>query len=409
VISISWPLAVLNALLALLAVPTGTLAQNPECAASGQNAEHGKALIEEGRRLRAEGRLQSAEAVLARAVAETAQSCSRRTEAEALFSYASVLLDRERLVEAERAVRRSLALLSAEDGLRPVVLIGLGDILHRTGRLEEADRVMQGVFDRVPDGAPWIAIAYNNLGSLRQSQGRFAEAEAVYRKAIAAASGPSADVLFPAMLNLSNLYLTLGRTSDAEQELERAIRREQLSREPNRFLLARALEARGTLLFTAGEFAAARDCLEEAIRFSAEALEESHPEMCFLRNALGSVYCRLGEAAKGRALIEEARGQMERLGGEGHPALPPLDLNLAEACRQAGDIDAAERAFVRAIAGFEHVGDASGLARALQTYASFLRQTGRQKEARAADKRAEAALLQSDRGHRVDVSELKKR
>jgi len=100
----------------------------------------------------------------------------------------------------------------------PKVLFALG---HTAFRLEDyagAEQAMLGVLKIKPDDGD----AINYLGNIYEQQGRLDEAVAQFKKAIAAPTYATPNFAYR---NLARVYLTQGRTADAETALAAAIRR----------------------------------------------------------------------------------------------------------------------------------------------------------------------------------------
>ncbi|MBF0182417.1 MAG: tetratricopeptide repeat protein, partial [Magnetococcales bacterium] len=103
------------------------------------------------------------------------------------YNHLGLLLERtNRESEAEAACREVLRLTSDA----PVAYVRLGDFLYRHHRMDEAEEAYRAATRAAPRSEdagrpdPCHIEAYNNLGMLLTDQGRHAEAEAVFQKAL---------------------------------------------------------------------------------------------------------------------------------------------------------------------------------------------------------------------------------
>jgi len=109
----------------------------------------------------------------------------------ALISLALVLvtLDRNRLYESEESMWRAVVSVNPEN-LRGH--LGVGASLLKQGRLNEAEKCFKRIleYDTLPRDRIWkkratvLLMAYINLGVIRFQEGKYKEAEALFRKSI---------------------------------------------------------------------------------------------------------------------------------------------------------------------------------------------------------------------------------
>ncbi|WP_321905245.1 sulfotransferase [Paraburkholderia tropica] len=143
---------------------------------------------------------------------EHLQGACRAPQANAVChaNLAEMCRQRGRLVEAEAAARRAVAL----DGELVAAWNNLGIVLQETGQFDESRRCLERVVALQPDSAD----AHNNLGNTWRRLARFDLAEACYREALVCK--PS---FASAHSNLAFLLSTQGRLDEAASEARLAI------------------------------------------------------------------------------------------------------------------------------------------------------------------------------------------
>ena len=139
---------------------------------------------------------------------------------------------------------------------------------------------------------PTTATILNDLASLYAAQGRHAEAEPLFRRALAIREkvlGPDHPYVATTLGNLGGLYLALGRHAETEPLLERAL----------------------------------------VIRESA--LGPEHPDVAESLNNLAIVYRRQGRYGEAESLQPEGSGRsMEKTLGPDHPSTATVLKNLRQ-------------------------------------------------------------------------------
>ena len=143
--------------------------------------------------LEAENRFAEAEPLLRRALAifEKAYGPDHPNVAISLTGLAQALQSTNRFAEAEPLLRRSLAIYEKSYGpdslFAGVTLNNLAQLLQTTSRLDEAEPLMNGVIGVMektlgPDH-PLFATSLNNLAALKEEQGDWTAAAALYARA----------------------------------------------------------------------------------------------------------------------------------------------------------------------------------------------------------------------------------
>jgi DNA-binding CsgD family transcriptional regulator len=174
--------------------------------------------------------------------------------------YGGVLTTAGRWVEAEAALTEAVRLWTLGHGmLRSGALIRLGDLRVMQGRIEEAERLLEG-YEHWPEAAR--ALAGIHLG--RGEHGRAAE---VLERALEQVDASSAGA-GPIWSALVDVHLGAGDVEKADAAAERL--HEAASRHPGHYLRSAAALARGRVCLASGT-GDPRTCLREALSGFAQA------------------------------------------------------------------------------------------------------------------------------------------
>src|SRR5215213_1030552 len=186
-------------------------------------------------------------------------------------------------------------------------------MLIRDKRLGEAEQQLNTILKAQPKEPQSL----NLLGTIRASQGRLAEAETLFSRAISID-----DKLVGAHMNLAYLYLLKGAPEKTVSELKKV-----LSLDPGN---TEALYKLARLLLSGGR-------VDESI----EAIEKSQQAgTAALLLVLGDAYLKKGEAGKAEAKYIEALGRQ--------PSAADALLGLAQISNSRGDVSAARGYMSRA-------------------------------------------------------------
>jgi tetratricopeptide (TPR) repeat protein len=322
------------------------------------------------------------------------------------------LEDQERIPEAITVLEKALEVGGPTHPLRGLFHAGLGEMLLQAGDLTGAEKqlVLSARAAQSDDG--WIAITWIQFGILRQAQGRLWESESYFRKALEAAR-PT--LLFSALepmilINLASVFEAQGRLSAMWNVVEQVMRLTERHAARNSRIRARVLELKANYLFREGKLEEALALYQEAIRMLEAVHGQRSLQIAFVKNAIGSALCVTERCKEGLAWIEKARAEIGQF-APNHPALPMLDVNLAEAQRRNGQTERAVQTLRRSVWQLERAGDSAGpmeMALALERLAAMLRETGEDKEAKLLQKRRDVYRALVPPAATVDLSEMKR-
>jgi len=299
--------------------------------------------------------------------------------ANALIERGRILDLMDRHAEAEAALERAVAILrpliasdqaTDQDALPPEVLddltrlvlraeAALTDVIRKRARLAEAatraEALVRWADAALPAGDLLIAEALNGLGVIYKFQGRFADAEAVYQRALriveAGDGGPDARATL--MHNLGGLAHSRGDFAAGEALARSAVElRESLygRRHP---AVAADIEAWGALLEGLGRLPQAERAYAEALATFEATLGPDSLEAASSASALASVHQSLGRRDEALAGYERARAIREAKLGPLHFDLGLTLNNLGMLLQELDRPADARAAIARALAIFE--------------------------------------------------------
>jgi tetratricopeptide (TPR) repeat protein len=206
--------------------------------------------------------------------------------AEAFLLLAQVQLTEGDLVAAEKNYRCALRLAPKSQ----VALLGLGVLLNKTLRPEEAETWLQAAAQDDARPAPWRAKLACNLGRSLELQGRREQAIDAWRGAITL--DPANE---EAHRELNALLYRMGRTDEFLASHDHAIRNLPLGRVADRGAL---LLQKAGFLMDAERFEEARDCFAQVAEFA--------PRSAGPRNGMAAAHARLGQIDASIAAYEES-------------------------------------------------------------------------------------------------------
>jgi CHAT domain-containing protein len=187
---------------------------------------------------------------------------------------------------------------------------------------------------------PDVAQTLDFLAAVYDSQGRHAEAEALYKRALAIeekALGADHPVVAAALNDLAIVYEAQGKYADAEGLYQRAlaIQEEKLGADhPN---VAAALNNLAGVYWQQGKYADAEALNKRALAIEEKALGKDHPEVATALNNLAEVYREQGKYTDAEGLYKRALAICEKALGADHPDVARTLDNLALLSASSGN------------------------------------------------------------------------
>ncbi len=225
----------------------------------------------------------------------------------------------------------------------------LGDY-SSAGRRYEA--IQAHVRSAKGEDAPETATALNDLAGNYESQGRYQEAEPLYKRAIGIdehglpAGHPD---LARDYNNLALLYWKQGRYQEAEPLYKRAMGIEEKALRAGHPDIAVVINNLALLYRTQGRYQEAEPLYKRAIRIDEKALPAGHPDLARDYNNLAVLYEKQGRYQEAEPLHKKAHEIYEQALPAGHPTLAIGHNNLAVLYEKQGRYQEAERHYKNAL------------------------------------------------------------
>jgi len=248
---------------------------------------------------------------------------------------------------------------------RAVVILDLGALRHAQGRYDEAEALWREAIASAPDGESSEAAlrAKSALGALLSTRGRFEEAMRVLTEAIESRkslSGGGDDQHLSAINNLATILVRTDRFEEARALLEKTVESFESARGPFDPQTIQARSNLGVALLEGGDAAAAAPILEDAFARQLDILGPDHLHTLLTRSNLAVLRKAQGRLAEAEELAGTAAEKLSSNFGDRHEAsaaaLEILGLVLRDLRRPAEALPILERAFAakRAICGADH-------------------------------------------------------
>jgi CHAT domain-containing protein/tetratricopeptide (TPR) repeat protein len=178
---------------------------------------------------------------------------------------------------------------------------------------------------------PDVAVALNNLALLYDAQGRHAETEPLYKRALVIkekALGTDHPKVALALNNLALLYHTQGRFAEAEPLYQRSLALREKALGPDHPDVTQSLINLASLYYHQGRYAEAEPLYKRALAISEKALGPDRTSGTILNN-LASLYYHQGRYAEAEPLYKRTLAISERALGPDHPVVAVYLNNLA--------------------------------------------------------------------------------
>ncbi len=211
----------------------------------------------------------------------------------------------------------------------------LAELYYYQGRYEEAEPLYKEAvaLDReiLPANHPDLATDLNSLALLYKSQGRYEEAEPLYKEVVAIAREALPAMHPDLAVHLNNLaawYYSQGRYEEAEPLYLEAVAIDREALPANHPDFAAHLNNLAGLYQSQGRYTEAEPLFLEALAIHREALPANHPSLAIYLSNLAGLYFYQSRYAEAEPLYLEALEIYDRALGPEHPNTIKVRENL---------------------------------------------------------------------------------
>ena len=225
-----------------------------------------------------------------------------------------------------------------------------------------------------------LVTTLNELGSTLVDLSEFDDAAVLHQRALDISRRILGDSARATALSLAGLGLAMqlqGRYDEANAMFKQALAFQPPTRE-GRAHRAMVLANAGWLAEARGDNAAAQSAFEESLAIRRELLSPMHPELANALYNLAYMRMRLGDLASAEPLAREGLEMSSALFGDGHPSVTTHRMNLANLLERSGRLAEAEPLYEEGLASTrEHFGaDHLTSGRVANDFAGLLRRLG---------------------------------
>ena len=236
------------------------------------------------------------------------------------------------------------------------------DTLYRGGdherALEAGRKALEVAEKNAGPDHPDVAVSLNLLALLFQAQGRYAEAEPLFKRALAIeekAFGPEHPDLATCLASLASLYDAMGRYADAEPLGERALAIQEKALGPEHPDLAACLNDLASLYDAMGRYSEAEPLCKRALAIREKAFGPDHPHVAMSLDSLARILLDQDRYPEAEPLLERALAIAEKTSGPGHPFVATVLNDLGLLRLDQGRYADAEPLYLRSLEVYEKV------------------------------------------------------
>lgn len=342
---------------------------------------------------RVQGRLAETESLYARALEmrEKTLPVGHPDIATSLSNIAFLHYVQKRLTEAEPLYIRALAIYEKalpED--HPYIATNLTTVIAiylDQGRYAATEPFYKRAMANYTSPA-----ALENLAGFYYAHARYAEAVALFKRAVALAEeklGPHHREVADYVTALGIAYLESGRQTESEPLFKRALEIRQKTLPPVHSVIAQSLNNLANLYVFQGQFAEAEPLAKQALEIWEKTMPAGHPDIGLGLNHLGHIYMTQGRFAEAEPLLIRALEIKEKALPAVHPDIARSLQNLASLYDKQGRYAESESLQKRALAIHEKAlsADHPEVAKSLSNLAMHYQMQGRLADARPLHKR----------------------
>ena len=205
---------------------------------------------------------------------------------------------------------------------------------------------------------PDVAQSLNNLAGLYYAQGRYADAEALYKRSLAItkkALGPDHPDVALSLNNLAELYRVQGRYADAEPLYKRSLAIREKALGPDHPDVAQSLNNLASLYDSQRRYVDAEALYKRSLAIGEKAFGPDHPDVALSLNNLAGLYRTQGRYSEAEPLYKRSLVIWEKAHGPNSPDVATSLNNLANLYQAQSRYADAETLYKRSLAIREKV------------------------------------------------------
>ena len=198
---------------------------------------------------------------------------------------------------------------------------------------------------------PQVAIGLKNLGVLYDEQGKYAQAEPLYKRSVAIVEkvlGPEHPDVAQGLNNLAVFYDEQGKYAQAEPLYQRSLAIREKGLGPEHPDVAQSLNNLAALYDAQGKYAQAEPLFKRALAIREKVLGPEHPQVAIGLNNLALLYFNQGNYAEAEPLYQRRLAIDEKVLGPEHPSVATSLNNYAALLREVNREAEAEELEARA-------------------------------------------------------------
>jgi tetratricopeptide (TPR) repeat protein len=204
----------------------------------------------------------------------------------------------------------------------------------------------------------YVATSLNNLAELYRAEGRYAEAEPLHRRALAIrekALGPDHPYVAVSLGNLASLYKDQSRYTEAEPLFRRALAIFENARGRDDAYVATTLNNLADLYLKLARYAEAEQLNKRCLAILEKTRGPDHLDVAASLNNLAALYRAEARYTEAERLNKRSLAIREKALGADHPSVANSLNSLASLYKDQSRYSEAERLFQRALAIYKKV------------------------------------------------------
>ncbi len=224
------------------------------------------------------------------------------------------------------------------------VLNNLGIIYRGTGRYRLAEPFMKesveiaGMYFPKKQEYP---MGMSNQGALLNDEGKYAESEQVYRKALHVWKDnikKESDSKLASIYNgLARSLREQGKLDEAETTAQKALAMKEKESGKNSLDTAQVLENLGKIAQKKGQFDQSQKYFESALEIDRKAFGERHPDVASDECGIGRLYLEVGKLKEAKTFLQQSLATRKHFFKAEHPTVARTLSSLGELNIKEGD------------------------------------------------------------------------